>query len=97
MKKLIIFFIRGYQVISWHGWRRQCRFYPSCSAYAIEAIQQYGIVYGMIKSFLRICKCHPFHPGGYNPLTGHQDTRISGYQEVPKAEESINTTYEGDI
>jgi putative membrane protein insertion efficiency factor len=46
---------------------RQCRFEPTCSAYFILAVQKYGAVRGTWKGFLRIGRCHPFHPGGYDP------------------------------
>ncbi|MBW1771627.1 MAG: membrane protein insertion efficiency factor YidD [Deltaproteobacteria bacterium] len=45
-----------------------CRFYPSCSAYARLAIKEYGILKGGILAINRLLKCHPFHPGGYDPL-----------------------------
>ncbi len=45
-----------------------CRFYPSCSQYAIEAIQLHGCMRGIIKTLIRLAKCHPFHPGGYDPV-----------------------------
>lgn len=45
-----------------------CRFYPSCSMYARLAFEKYGIWKGGMLTFLRIIKCHPFHPGGYDPL-----------------------------
>ncbi len=41
-----------------------CRFYPTCSAYADEALRVHGALYGSYLSVKRICKCHPFHPGG---------------------------------
>ena len=46
---------------------RQCRFTPTCSNYFIEAVQKYGAVRGAWRGFLRVCRCHPFHPGGYDP------------------------------
>ena len=45
-----------------------CRFYPSCSTYARLAFSKYGIVKGGTLSLIRILKCHPFNPGGYDPL-----------------------------
>jgi uncharacterized protein len=45
-----------------------CRFYPSCSDYSLLAITRYGVMRGIGKTVLRLAKCHPFHPGGYDPL-----------------------------
>ena len=45
-----------------------CRFEPTCSEYAIQAINKYGILKGMRKAIIRILKCNPFHPGGYDPV-----------------------------
>jgi putative membrane protein insertion efficiency factor len=45
-----------------------CRFYPSCSIYALEAIDEYGVGRGSLMAMKRIAKCHPFHPGGYDPV-----------------------------
>jgi putative membrane protein insertion efficiency factor len=46
---------------------RQCRFEPTCSTYYIEAVRKYGAVRGTWRGILRIGRCHPFHPGGYDP------------------------------
>ena len=45
----------------------QCRFYPTCSDYALEALARYGLWRGLGKSLWRVARCHPFHPGGYDP------------------------------
>ncbi|HOP46971.1 MAG TPA: membrane protein insertion efficiency factor YidD [Desulfobacteraceae bacterium] len=49
-------------------WPSSCRFYPTCSTYARHAINKYGIIKGCLLALKRILKCHPFHPGGYDPL-----------------------------
>ena len=67
MKKVILFLIKIYQKISTLTPPR-CRFYPTCSQYSIEALKKYGAIKGSYLSIRRILKCHPFHPGGYDPL-----------------------------
>lgn len=67
--RLIISFIKLYQrFISPLKGAPSCRFYPTCSQYAIDAITKYGIFKGSFKSIGRILRCHPFHPGGYDPV-----------------------------
>jgi hypothetical protein len=46
---------------------RHCRFHPTCSVYFIESVRKYGAIRGAWRGILRICRCHPFHPGGYDP------------------------------
>ena len=59
--------IRGYQAVS-RLWPRMCRFHPTCSQYAVEAIERYGVLKGASLAGRRICRCHPFHPGGIDPV-----------------------------
>ena len=47
---------------------RRCRFYPSCSEYAAESLQRHGAVKGLYLSIRRVGRCHPWHPGGYDPV-----------------------------
>ncbi len=68
MKKILIFIIRLYQKYISPLKGPRCRFYPTCSEYAVQAILRYGVWKGTIKSIIRILKCHPFHPGGYDPV-----------------------------
>jgi uncharacterized protein len=59
--------IRAYQVIVRPFLPRACRFEPSCSEYAREAVRAHGAARGLWLATWRICRCHPFHPGGYDP------------------------------
>lgn len=68
MKIIVIKMIRFYQRFISPLKRPSCRFYPSCSEYAIQALQKYGLFKGMGKAVVRIIKCNPFHPGGYDPV-----------------------------
>ena len=63
----MVFLVRGYQVCISPLLGKNCRFQPSCSAYFIESVNKYGAIRGAFKGAVRICKCHPFHPGGYDP------------------------------
>jgi putative membrane protein insertion efficiency factor len=68
MKTLLRLLLRGYQIgISpWLGPR--CRFYPTCSNYALEAIDRHGAAKGSLLAGKRLLKCHPWHPGGLDPV-----------------------------
>ncbi|MBQ0108477.1 MAG: membrane protein insertion efficiency factor YidD [Phascolarctobacterium sp.] len=67
-KKFLIAVIRLYQILISPCLPPRCRFYPTCSAYGIEAITKYGAVKGGWLTVKRICRCHPFNPGGYDPV-----------------------------
>lgn len=67
MKKLILFLISIYQRLSSLTPPR-CRFYPTCSEYTKQAIVKYGLLKGGVLGVKRICKCHPLHEGGYDPV-----------------------------
>ena len=60
--------IRGYQKLISAYLPPMCRFYPSCSAYAVEAIRVHGPARGSLLATSRILRCHPFNPGGFDPV-----------------------------
>lgn len=64
---LLIAAVRAYQACLRPIFPAVCRFHPSCSEYFIEAVQKYGPMQGAWKGVGRLCRCHPWHPGGYDP------------------------------
>lgn len=68
MKTLLLWLLRGYQLCISPFLGQNCRFYPSCSEYAKEAIRVHGSSKGCMLTARRLCKCHPWHPGGTDPV-----------------------------
>ena len=68
LAKACIGLIRFYQVVISPLKGPTCRFYPTCSQYSIQAFKKYGFLKGLWLTLRRVSKCHPFHPGGYDPL-----------------------------
>lgn len=64
----LVSLIRFYQIAISPLKGKSCRFYPSCSEYTREAIFRFGAIHGLWLGVKRILRCHPFHPGGYDPL-----------------------------
>ena len=65
--RLLIGVVRFYQLALSPFLGKQCRFHPTCSQYFIECVKKYGAISGTLRGAWRICRCHPFHPGGYDP------------------------------
>ncbi|MGE3808429.1 MAG: membrane protein insertion efficiency factor YidD [Gemmataceae bacterium] len=63
----LILAVRCYQALLRPILPAVCRFHPSCSEYFIGAVEKYGPVRGACKGIGRLCRCHPWHPGGYDP------------------------------
>jgi putative membrane protein insertion efficiency factor len=70
MRYVLKYLIRGYQLAISPLLGPSCRFYPSCSHYAIEAIETHGAVRGSWLTIKRISRCHPWHEGGFDPVPG---------------------------
>lgn len=71
MKKIIIFLLKAYKkiispIISIFGFN--CKYYPTCSEYMVQAVEKYGVIKGVLLGTKRILKCNPFSKGGYDPL-----------------------------
>jgi putative membrane protein insertion efficiency factor len=68
MKTVLLLLLRAYQLGISPFLGQNCRFYPSCSQYAAEAIREHGALKGGALATRRVCKCHPWHPGGVDPV-----------------------------
>ena len=68
MWRIFVFLIKGYQKVLSPLFPPSCRFYPTCSEYAIQAIEKYGIFKGGAKAVWRILRCNPFNKGGVDPV-----------------------------
>ncbi|WP_457755710.1 membrane protein insertion efficiency factor YidD [Thermodesulfatator indicus] len=68
MRKIVIKVIKIYQLLLSPFLPQSCRFYPTCSHYAIEAISKFGVIKGLILACFRLMRCHPLCKGGYDPV-----------------------------
>lgn len=68
MRRIVLFGLLFYQKFISPLKPPTCRFYPTCSQYSIQAVEKYGVVKGLWLTVKRLAKCHPFHPGGYDPV-----------------------------
>ncbi|MFN8570438.1 MAG: membrane protein insertion efficiency factor YidD [Gemmatimonadaceae bacterium] len=68
MKTIAVLLVRAYQLYLSPLLPSACRYYPSCSAYAVEALEKYGFLKGTALAARRIARCHPFRSGGYDPV-----------------------------
>jgi len=65
---LLVALIRAYQILVSPVLPRSCRFHPTCSEYTLTAIRMHGPLRGVLLGIRRLMRCHPFHPGGYDPV-----------------------------
>jgi len=84
MKQLLIWLLKGYRFAISPLYGQVCRFYPTCSAYALEAVTEHGAIRGSWLAARRVGRCHPWNPGGYDPVPPRR-------QHQPTPEQSTST------
>ena len=77
MNKLLVWILRAYQLMLSPMLGQNCRFYPSCSNYAIEAIRTHGAARGSYRAVRCVCRCHPWNDGGLDPVPPAHDKNSS--------------------
>ncbi len=68
MQKILIWIVKGYRYVLSPYLGSHCRYHPSCSSYAITALERHGFVKGVSLSVKRVLRCHPWHEGGFDPV-----------------------------
>ena len=87
MKTLLVWFLRSYQLLLSPLMGQKCRFYPTCSNYAIEALRVHGAARGSLLAARRVCRCHPWNPGGVDFVP---PAREASDQQPPPAARGCN-------
>jgi putative membrane protein insertion efficiency factor len=68
----------------------QCRFYPCCSDYSLQAIERFGVIWGLVYTLKRLLKCHPLHPGGEDPVPQTPSFWGSSYHNAQKSSTTVS-------
>jgi len=93
MKMPLLFLLRLYKLGISPFLGQNCRFYPSCSDYAAEAIQTHGALKGSMLAGRRLCKCHPWHAGGLDPVPPHQSSASPSAAKPASASRSCGCSH----
>lgn len=94
MKKILISILKGYHKYISPALPGACRFYPTCSMYAAEAIERFGVIRGSLLATYRILRCNPFCRGGYDPVPKSFTFKRQEYVPVDERNEEISALLE---
>lgn len=83
MRNVLIFLVKAYRLVMSPYLGSQCRFHPTCSAYALEAIERHGALRGGWLAIRRIGRCHPLHAGGLDPVPARGEPRHKEFRKIP--------------
>lgn len=92
-RKVAIKAVRGYQFVASPLLGPCCRFHPSCSHYAVEALHTHGALRGGWLTVKRIAKCGPFHPGGFDPVPGTETSSSDSCKDKQSCQQSQNMAH----
>jgi len=84
MKYILLLLIKFYKYAISPHFPPSCRYYPSCSVYTYEAIEEYGVLRGCFMGIKRILRCHPFRPGGYDPVPQKPELVLNNLLRINK-------------
>ena len=90
MKSLLLILLRAYKLGISPLLGQHCRFYPSCSDYAQEAVRAHGALRGSLLAGRRLCKCHPWHAGGFDPVPAGSE-KLSPTVNVPSSDPTAHS------
>ena len=84
-RRIVLAPVRGYQRVISPALPRRCKYHPTCSAYAVQAIESYGILRGAVLAVWRLLRCNPFSHGGYDPVAAQ---RVFSRRPSPRTSDS---------
>lgn len=92
MKRAVLFPLRAYKWLLSPMLPPSCRYVPTCSEYAMEAVERFGALRGGVKAALRVLRCHPFARGGFDPVVGRSSLVVGRRDRVASSCQRLTTT-----
>jgi len=77
VRRSFLVLLRGYKLVISPFLQPACRFYPTCSVYAYQAVEKHGVLRGIVLAARRLGRCQPFHPGGFDPVPDSLESKVA--------------------